>query len=73
MDRRIAQLQLTVRHRHGDGSWGSMESVGRAHHDPAQHDPERDWGKGRLFRCTGCDEEIVVDAGPERPFDEDRP
>jgi hypothetical protein len=33
----------------------------RSHHDPADHDPERTWRDGaRIFRCTTCDEEVVV-------------
>jgi hypothetical protein len=33
----------------------------RSHHDPADHDPERSWREGaRIFRCSTCDEEVVV-------------
>ena len=36
-----------------------MEERGGA--NPAAHDPERSWLEGaRIFRCTACDEEIVV-------------
>ena len=35
--------------------------VERPHHDPADHDPEQRWREGaRIFRCTTCDEEVVV-------------
>jgi hypothetical protein len=48
-----------MEHRHSDGSWGRFE---RAHHDAADHDPERDWAKGKIvYACTSCDELIRVD------------
>jgi hypothetical protein len=56
---RIAELTLRVHHRHEDGSWGSFEP-GPSHHDPDAHDEEREWANGTLYRCTTCDEEIVV-------------
>ena len=39
---RLAELTLRVQHRHSDGTWGALEPV-PSHHDPADHDPERDW------------------------------
>ena len=53
-------------HRHGDERHPMTE---RSHHDSADHDPERDWAQGaRIFRCTRCDEEIVVmPPGSDRP------
>jgi hypothetical protein len=56
---RLGELTLSFQHRHGDGSLGRFERVA-SDHDVADHDPERDWGKGTLYRCTTCDEEIVV-------------
>jgi hypothetical protein len=45
-------------HLHGDERFPMKE---RSHHDSAELDPERGWLKGaRIFRCTRCDEEIVV-------------
>ncbi len=50
-------VELQIEHRHEDGSWASLE---RAHHDPASHDPERQWKEGALFQCTTCDEHVRV-------------
>ena len=48
-------------HSHTDGSFGEM-----VEHDPAASDPERRWwGKGRLFRCTSCDEKAIIEK-PDR-------
>jgi hypothetical protein len=52
---RIAEL--TLEHRHNDGTWGALEPV---HHDPADHDPERDWGRAELFVCKSCEEQVRV-------------
>ncbi len=58
---------LLMEHQHSDGSWGRFE---RAHHDPADHDPERDWTKGKiLYKCTSCDELVRVDAPHQEPSD----
>ena len=53
-------------HLHGDDRYPMTE---RGHHDPADEDPERGWVKGaRIFRCSQCDEEIVVmSPGQDRP------
>jgi hypothetical protein len=60
-----------MEHRHSDGSWGRFE---RAHHDAADHDPERDWAKGKIvYSCTSCDELIRVDVPrDEAGSDKDR-
>jgi hypothetical protein len=58
----IAEMQLRIEHRHDDGSWAEMLED-ESPHDPAAHDPERSWGRRRLFRCTRCDETVLV--GPE--------
>jgi hypothetical protein len=58
---RIAQ-QLRLQHRHSDGSWAPMEP---AHHGQAEHDAERGWLKGLIFRCRTCDEEVEVTQEPE--------
>jgi hypothetical protein len=62
---RVAEASLRLQHRHGDGSWGTFEPA-PSHHSPSEHDPERDWGKGTIYRCTSCDEEVVV-SKPEDP------
>lgn len=67
---RMGEALFRLRHRHGDGSWADLSEV-RPHHDPADHDPERSWIAARRFRCTSCDEEVVVaaedDARPGQP------
>jgi len=62
---RIADLGFSFQHQHEDGSWGRFEATGE-HHDPSEHDPEREWGTGTVYRCTTCDEEIVV-TRPDEP------
>ena len=66
----IGQLagRVTLEHRHSDGSWYELEPV-RTHHDPAQHDPERDWDQGMVFRCEACEEEVRIApaGGAEEP------
>ena len=56
---RLREAEYRLMHRHGDGSWGEMVEA-PLQHDPASHDPERRWGFGRLFRCTSCDEGVLV-------------
>ncbi len=46
-----------LQHRHEDGSVHSMQPE---HRDPAEHDPERSWEQGQIFRCESCDEKIEV-------------
>jgi hypothetical protein len=54
----IDYQSLRLMHLHGDERFPMHE--GR-HHDAADHDPERGWVSGaRIFRCTRCDEEVVV-------------
>jgi hypothetical protein len=59
MDYRFAELSLRFQHQHDDGTWGQFEPR-PAHHDPADHDPERDWAQGTIYKCGTCDEEITV-------------
>ena len=56
---RIAELNLRFEHRHSDGTMGTFEPTS-SHHSPSDHDPERDWATGTIYKCTTCDEEIVV-------------
>jgi len=59
-----AEYQIRLRHRHSDGSVGDFEP--RPDHDPASHDPERDWTSGQsLYVCKACDEEVLVDTSNE--------
>jgi hypothetical protein len=49
---------IQLMHVHGGEQ---VPMVDRTHHDPADHDPEQTWREGaRIFRCTTCDEEVVV-------------
>ena len=54
---REAEYQLT--HRHSDGSWAEMAEE-PLHHGAVEHDPERGWSLGRLFRCRTCEESVLV-------------
>jgi hypothetical protein len=61
---RSVELQYRIEHRHPDGGWSEMTEE-RAHHDAADHDAERSWGLRRLFRCSGCDQTVTLEPGPE--------
>lgn len=61
---RMAELSLELEHRHSDGSWGTFE---RAHHDAADHDPEREWLTGQVYSCTTCDELVRIKRPNEEP------
>ena len=50
---------MQLMHRHGDGSVAPMSEA--AHETPAAEDEERTWLRGgRIFRCTECNEEVVI-------------
>ena len=54
------EIAYRIEHRHRDGSWGEMIED-RAHHAPADHDPERGWARGaRIFRCTSCEDDVTL-------------
>ena len=57
---RVADLNIRFQHRHTDGTLGSFEPE-PSHHSPTDHDPERDWASGTIYKCTTCDEEIIVE------------
>ena len=63
-DARLREIEFQISHRHTDGSWARMEER-PAHHDAAQHDPERRWRLGRIFACTSCDETVTLSRGDE--------
>ena len=48
---RVAELNLSFQHRHDDGSFGTFEPE-RSPHSSADHDPERDWASGTIYKCT---------------------
>ena len=50
---------IRLLHRHGNGEYAAM--VERSEHSATAQDPERQWMKGaRIFACTTCSDEIVV-------------
>ena len=59
-----------LEHRHSDGSWSQLERVA---HDTAEHDPERSWLSGLLFRCRSCDEQVRVVGGKDPDSGDDGP
>jgi hypothetical protein len=59
-----SELGLRLKHLHDDGTWSQLERV-QQHDDPAEHDPERAWASGRLYRCTRCDEQVMVTSDVE--------
>jgi hypothetical protein len=73
---RAAEFSFRYQHRHEDGSLGTFERVepDQSHHSPSDHDPEREWATGEVFRCTTCDEEIIVtpNSTPGAPLGPDR-
>jgi hypothetical protein len=48
-----------VEHSHGNDEWHEMVEA-EPHADSADNDDERDWSRGRIFRCTTCEDEIRV-------------
>jgi hypothetical protein len=60
---------LVIEHRHSDGTWGRMEPEPEPH-DSAEHDPERRWQFGRIFRCKTCDEQVRIRPAASGPLNE---
>ena len=52
---------IRLEHGHGNNEWHPMNEVP---HDAAQNDPEREWGRHRIFKCSTCEDEIRI-ATPE--------
>jgi hypothetical protein len=48
---------VILMHAHGDERVPMTE---RRSHSPAANDPERGWLRGRIFRCTRCEDEVIV-------------
>lgn len=46
-------------HSHGGNEWHDMHDVTPSH-DAAESDPERAWQRGRILRCSACEDEIRV-------------
>ena len=50
---------------HDDGTWGSFEPT--PEHRDRLTTAERDWANGTIYKCTSCDEEILVGRAPGHP------
>jgi hypothetical protein len=62
---------IKLLHRHGDDDYAPFAES--SEHTSAAHDPERAWLKGaKLFRCTRCEDEVVItvdgEPSPDHPF-----
>jgi hypothetical protein len=68
---RLAEAEIRLQHQHNDGSWGTMEYQ-PSHHDSAEHDPERSWRDGGIFKCSACDELVKVDVLPRDVMPDER-
>ena len=62
---RFVETQYRLEHRHDDGSYAPMQEQ-PLHHGAPEHDPERQWSLGRIFRCTRCDEAVTLVPGDDR-------
>lgn len=61
----LNNVSFRLMHRHGD------DYVPMVEHDAADHDPEKGWLRGaRIFRCTTCEEEVVLVPPTEEPGDQ---
>jgi hypothetical protein len=58
MDQQRFAEQYRLEHRHTDGSWSPM--LEERQHDAADHDIERGWARGRIFKCAACDEKVTI-------------
>ena len=65
-----AQFELArLEHNHGGGEWHDMEEIPSSAHDSAEADPEREWTRGRIFRCKVCADEIRVTVPDPSPIE----
>ncbi|HEY7589429.1 MAG TPA: hypothetical protein VH723_00410 [Candidatus Limnocylindrales bacterium] len=62
---RFVETAYRMEHRHKDGSWASMEEIREPHHQVPEHDQERGWIRGRIFKCRTCDESVTIVPGTE--------
>ena len=60
----LNDVSFRLMHRHGN------EYVPMVEHGAPDHDPEKGWVRGaRIFRCTSCEEEVVLIPPTEEPGD----
>ena len=52
---RLYAATFELQHQHG-GEWTPM----REHHDPADHDAERDWAAGKRIYACDCGDVVAV-------------
>lgn len=65
----LAQFELArLEHNHGGDDYHDMVEVTRGH-DSAENDPERQWARGRIFRCSACEDEIRVSMPDPSPIE----
>lgn len=65
----LAQFELArLEHSHGGDEYHDMYEVS-ASHSPAESDPERDWARGRIYRCSVCEDEIRVTLPDPSPIE----
>lgn len=65
----LAQFELArLEHHHGGNEYHYMNEV-TGPHSPADTDPERDWARGRIYRCSVCEDEIRVSLPDPSPIE----
>ena len=65
----LAQFELArLEHSHGGDYYHDMYEVSEAH-SPAESDPEREWARGRIYRCSVCEDEIRVTLPDPSPIE----
>lgn len=65
----LAQFELArLEHHHGGHEYHYMNEVTEPH-SPADTDPERDWARGRIYRCSVCEDEIRVTLPDPSPIE----
>ena len=63
---RFVETAYRIQHQHRDGTWAQFEEDPTPlPHGSAEHDPERSWLRGRIFRCKSCDEAVTIVPGDE--------
>ncbi len=63
---------IKLMHRHGEGDYAPMAEG--QEHGSAAHDPERAWLRGaRIFRCTKCEDEVVLTDSADAPGEPPHP
>jgi hypothetical protein len=67
-----AQFELArLEHHHGGNEYHDMYEVSEPH-DSAESDPERNWARGRIYRCSVCEDEIRVTLPDPSPIEGSR-